>query len=181
MKVIRHFIFATLLSLGILSVTFAQNIILTQAHETGIYNKGEKIRVTVFLNDKSYDSITVRIWKNFSKQHFQKRVRYLGDTLVIFNDKINSPGSVIFEVTTKSDTASIGSIVDPDKFISGTKRPKDFDEFWELEKRKLRQLPMDVKAIQINEIEKSYVCSDMEINCTGSTPARGYFAGFSQA
>ncbi len=45
----------------------------------------EKRSGNCFLKDKSYDSITVKIWGNFSKQHFQKRVSYQGDSLVIFN------------------------------------------------------------------------------------------------
>jgi cephalosporin-C deacetylase-like acetyl esterase len=35
---------------------------------------------------------------------------------------------------------------------------------------------MHIKSTPVEDIEKGYECSDIEINCTGPKPARGYFA-----
>ena len=173
MKATRTSILITFLLFGRLHVVSAQNIIVRQSHEDGVYRKNEKSRATVFLNGSKDDSVLVTIWKNFSKQKIQKKMRYSGDTLVFFNDTLHGPGSVIFEVHTTSDSVSIGSIVQPGDYTPGTKRPKDFDEYWQGEKRKLQQLPMQVKAVPLNETDSGYICQNVEINCTGPKPARG--------
>ena len=66
------------------SFVSAQNIILKQKNENGIYKSGEKIRVTLFLNDKTTDSVTVKIKQNFSKDIIRK-LSYTGDSLDIFS------------------------------------------------------------------------------------------------
>jgi len=176
MTVIRFVSLIAFFLFGLQQVLSAQNIIARQSHENGVYKKNEKIRATVFLNGSTDDSVLVTIWKDFSKQRIQKKLKYTGDTMVFFNETLHSPGSIIFEIHTKSDSASIGSIVQPDRFTPGTKRPKDFDEYWQEEKRKLRQLPMLVKAVPLKATDNGYVCQNVEINCTGPKPARGYFA-----
>ena len=37
-------------------------------------------------------------------------------------------------------------------------------------------MPTEVKTVPVKVNEAGYVCSDIEINCTGPKPARGYFA-----
>jgi cephalosporin-C deacetylase-like acetyl esterase len=173
----KQFLLTVFLLAGICFVSPAQNIILKQTHEqTGVYKIGERIRVTLFLKDRITDTVSVKIWKNLGKQVIQKKVKFTGDTLVIFDGTISSPGSVIFEARTKTGFASIGSLVDPYKFKPGTKMPKDFYAYWKREKKELRDLPMKVKEVPVNGIEKGYVCYNTEINCTGPKPARGYFA-----
>ena len=176
MKTILQLILFAILSASFITIAQGQNIVLKQVHETGIYKKGQKIRVTLFLKDHSVDSVSVKIRKNHSDQVSEQKFRFTGDTLQIFNETLNEPSAVIFEASTKTETASIGSIVDPAQFKPGTLRPKDFDQFWNTEKKALRALPMDVKRTEIKENEKGFSCFDIEINCTGPKPARGYFA-----
>ena len=64
----------------------------------------------------------------------------------------------------------------PDKFQPGTTRPKDFDKYWKKEKKALRDLPMKIKSEPVENVEEGFMCFDVEINCTGPKPARGYFA-----
>jgi len=173
----KQFLLTVFLLAGICFVLPAQNIILKQTHElTGIYKKGERIRVTLFLKDRIPDAVDIKIWKNFYKQVIWEKIRFLSDTLVIFNGTLTSPGSIIFEASTNTESVSIGSLVDPYKLKPGTKIPKDFDAYWQREKKKLRDLPMTLKKVPVSEIEKGYVCYNTEINCTGPKPARGYFA-----
>jgi cephalosporin-C deacetylase-like acetyl esterase len=175
-RTIRQFWLSLLLLFYFSAASWARGIGLNQSHENGIYKKGDRIRVTLFLNGSPDDSLSVRIWENFSKEVIQKKIWYTGDTVVIYDKAFRTKGSVIFEVATKSERVSIGSIVEPGKFTPGTKRPNDFNKFWKGEKRKLKDLPMDVKAVPLKQTEKGYLCTDVEINCTGPKPARGYFA-----
>ena len=176
MKPISKFLFIVIFSICLLTTATGQNIELRQSNESGIYKKGQKVRVTLFLKDRATDSVTVKIRRNHSEQLSEQKIKFISDTLLIFNETMNEPSSVIFEASTKAETASIGLIVDPDKFMPGTNRPKDFDQFWKNEKKALRALPMDAKKVSVKENGNGFNCFDMEINCTGPKPARGYFA-----
>lgn len=165
-----------LLFLSIFSFSQAQSIVLKQTHESGIYKKGETVRVTLFLNDQSEDTVTFKMIENFRNLIVQKKLKFTGDTMVIFDQSFGKPASVIFEVSTTTESASIGSIIDPEKFKPGTRRPNDLKTFWKCEKNTLRKLPIEVKAIPVKGIEKGYLCLNMEISCTGPKPASGYLA-----
>src|SRR5674476_561480 len=176
MKTIFQLLLATILSSCIFTIAQGQNIELKQTNESGIYKTGQKVLVTLFLKDHATDSVSVKIRRNHREQLSEQKFKFIGDTLLIFNETMNAPSSIIFEAGTKSETASIGLIVDPERFMPSTKRPKDFDQFWRNEKKALRALPIDVKEVSVRESGNGYNCFDMEINCTGPKPARGYFA-----
>jgi cephalosporin-C deacetylase len=176
MKSTLHFLLLALLSTFLFTTIQGQNIVLKQTNETGIYKKGERIRVTLFLKASVDDSVSVKIRRNYSDQISLRKVKFMGDSLLIFNETMNEPSSVIFEASTKTETASIGLLVEPEKFKPGTPRPEDFDRYWKEEKKTLRALPVTIKRVPVKESETGYSCSDMEISCTGPKPVRGYFA-----
>ncbi len=163
------------LSFCIHSFLFGQRPILKQTNQSGIYKSGDKICVTLFLNNKETDSVSVKIQHNFGKQ-LLKKLKYSNDTLVIFNEIAKEPATYIFEANSKTESGSIGLIVDPEKFTPGTDRPVDFEQYWNTQKKALRALAMSVKCNPVKNIAAGYVCSDIEINCTGIKPSRGYFA-----
>lgn len=176
MKVIKCLLLTGYLLVGLFFISMGQTIILRQTNETGIYKRGEKVRVTLLLKDKTTDSVLIKTRKDFSNQLTQKKFKYEGDTLLVFSETFSEPTTYIFEASTKTESGSIGLIVAPDEFKPGTTRPKDFDKFWEGEKKALRALPMSVKTVPVKDITSGYQCSDVEINCTGPKPVRGYFA-----
>ena len=176
MKTLCRLLLTSFFSTCLLIIAMGQNVLLRQTNETGIYKKGEKIRVTLFLKDHSTDSVTIKIRKNHSEQVSQRTEKFVGDTILVFDEILNEPSSVIFEANTKTETASIGLIVAPEMIQPGTKRPKDFDQFWKAEKKAIRALPMNVKKIAVKKSGNGYSCFDMEINCKGPKPARGYYA-----
>ena len=175
MKTNHFFISALIFTFCLCPTLSAQNIILKQTNESGIYKSGDKIRVTLFLNEKTTDSVTVKIQQNFSKETFQK-LRNTGDSLVIFSEALHEPTTLVFEATTKTKSGSIGLIVDPEKYKPSTVRPADFEKYWDSQKKELRTLPLTVKSVPVKNTPAGYSCVDMELNCTGPKPARGYFA-----
>lgn len=128
------------------------------------------------MNEAKTDSITIKLRENYISQISSQKVKYSDDTLLIFNRSFQKPPSVIFEVISEGKSASTGLVVAPEQFQPGTTRPKDFDKYWKKEKKYLRSLVMEVKSNPVEIAEAGYVCSDVEINCTGPKPARGYFA-----
>ena len=176
MKHLRFIFQTTVLSLCISTFTSGQNIILRQNHENGIYHSGDNVRVTLFLSDKSTTAVSLKIQKNFGKQ-IENQLAYSGDTLVVFNQVLNEPTNLVFTAKAPYDSGSIGLIVDPEKFTPSTKRPKDFEAFWDTQKKALRALPLEVKYFPVTKnIPEGYKCFDVEINSLGPRPARGYFA-----
>ena len=161
---------------GLVNFSIAQNIVITQSNESGIYNKGDLIEVTVLLTEIEADSVTLITRKNFNIQAKKVKLKYSGEKLELFNGSFSEPTSMVFEVHANGEFASTGLVVDPENFQTGTRRPKDFDKFWKQEKKTLRSLPMEVKAKHVENPEEGFQCSDIEINCTGPKPARGYFA-----
>lgn len=176
MKTIQRLLLSFLIITGFIPNSFGQNIILKQSNESGIYKKGEQIQVTVFLNEIKSDSITVKTRENYSDRISTQKIKYSGEPLLFYSGSFQKPTSLIFDIIVDKNTASTGLVVDPEHFQPGTSRPKDFDKFWKQEKKALRALPMEVKNTPVNDFEPGYSCSDIEINCTGPKPARGYFA-----
>jgi cephalosporin-C deacetylase len=157
-------------------LSFGQSIVLTQSNETGIYKKGEKIQVTVTIKDSVSDSLSVEVRKNFVWECKSYKLKYTGNPIVLLSETFNEPTSLIFEVRLKDQFASTGLVVDPENFIPALKRPDDFNRFWKNEKKTLRALPMHVKIEKVNNTDSGFVCSNIELNCSGTKPARGYFA-----
>jgi len=175
MKTIQHLLRTTFLLFGIISISFGQTIQLTQSKESGVYKSGEKLTISAVWNKVDLDSISIKILKNHQELK-QEKIKVTGDTFVVFEKVVQEPASWIVEVSWGEERASIGAVVDPGKFQPGTKRPSDMDKYWKAEKKILRALPMEVKTVSEEEVGKGFSCKDIELNCTGPKPARGYFA-----
>lgn len=156
-------------------VAQSQQIILFQNHENGIYKSGDKVRIVALLQDKSTDSLTLKIQTNFTKWT-SERIKYTGDSMVIFEKTLDKTSTLVFELASENESGSIGLICNPDKFIPGTQRPKDFDRFWKNQIKNQRLLPFQVLQKPVSVTNNGYCCYDMELNSTASKPARGYFA-----
>ena len=69
-------------------------------------------------------------------------------------------------------------LVDPEELKPGAKCPKDFEQYWNNLKKNQDALPWDIKKSEVmgTESDKGYSCEDVEVNCLGPKPVRGYFA-----
>ena len=176
MKSICSLLIACFFSTAFHAVVIGQNLTLKQTNESGVYKKGERIKVTLFSKKPCSDSIDIQILKNFEFHSLHKKVKCTADSLVIFEEESCKPSSMIFEASSKNESASIGLIVDPEKFEPVTKHPADFESFWEKEKSTLRAVAIKTQIKAVPGTEAGFQCFDVEINCTGPQPARGYFA-----
>ncbi|MGE5395586.1 MAG: acetylxylan esterase [Candidatus Saccharibacteria bacterium] len=149
---------------------------LKQFNESGIYKKGEKIRVYAYTPKASKDSVKVVVLFNNNHVIYKKAFMPAADSVLIYETVAGKPGSYIVEARVNDHKKAIGMIVDPQKLRPGTKLPKGFDAYWEKEKKNLHALPIKAKLKEVENTEKGYVCYDTELNCTGPKPARGYFA-----
>jgi len=154
----------------------AQTFTLKQTRENGVYKSGEKIMVTLVPDTESVDSVFIKVLKNNNQLLFEKSVLLSADPMIVFEAAFKEPCSVMLEAKQKEKKQLLGLIVSPKKLLPGTECPKDLAAYWDQEKQTLNSLLMEVKTKKIEINEPGYECRDMEINCTGPKPARGYFA-----
>lgn len=158
-------------------ISSGQELKLKQTIKSGVYKKGQTI--TVKASTENYvDSLHIRVLKNNNQLLFQKDIMTGQDSLLIYEGTFTDPCSIIVEARMKRVSASTGMLVAPEKLRPGAKCPGDFESFWKNQKKNLSVLPLDIKtaAVMGTESDKGYSCEDIEINCTGPKPARGYFA-----
>ncbi len=161
---------------GFVSFAQIQTLDLKQSNKTGIYKKGEKIRVMAIVPNHTNDSLKIVVRRNNDQIISKKSFLPEADSLLIYEGSSSKPCSFIVEVRLKDQKNAIGMVVDPLKLKPGTKAPKDFKAYWEMEKKNLKALPLEVKFGKNESAEYEFVCFDTEINCTGPKSARGYFA-----
>jgi cephalosporin-C deacetylase-like acetyl esterase len=149
---------------------------LKQTEPSGLYKKGEKIRVYAFVPTPVSDSLKVIVRMNNDHVIYKKSFLPVKDSILVYEGKTGKPASYIVEARLNERKQAIGMLVDPQKLKPGTRLPKDFDAYWKKEKQTLHALPMQAKLKEVETAEKGYVCYDAELNCTGPKPARGYFA-----
>jgi len=159
-------------------IALSQDIILKQTNASGIYKKGEKITMTAFVGSHKGDSISIRVLKNNNQVLQKKSFIIASDSITLFDGSFGEPCSIIAEVKSKSATPSLGAIIDSEDLKPGAKIPSDFKSYWDAQKRSLNTLPFDVKSTPVEDIkiDPGYSCVNIEINCLGPKPARGYFA-----
>jgi len=135
MKILRRLLLISVFLIGLLSLVTGQNIVLKQSNESGVYKKGQVVRVVLHLKNQGIDSVSILIRKNFVELLRKAKVKFPGDSLMILEESFKEPTTLIFEASAKNETASIGAIIEPNKYKPATKRPEDFDNFWKAEKK----------------------------------------------
>jgi len=178
MKRDRYTIFLILLLSASSLIANSQNITLKQTIKSGIYARDQKIAVMVFTEMPLTDTLHIKVLKNNNQVILQKDVLSVTDSLMIFEGSFREPCSVIVEAGTQKERASLGMLVEPEKLKPGARRPKDFESYWSGLKRSLSEMPLELKRTIVlgTESDKGYSCEDIEINCPGPKPVRGYFS-----
>jgi cephalosporin-C deacetylase len=159
-------------------IVLSQDITLKQTSKSGIYRNGQKITVKAFAENLAGDTLHIKVFKNNNQLLNQKTIIIGKDSLMVYEGSFKEPCSIIIETRSKGETASLGMLVEPEKLKPGAKCPKDFDAYWDNLKKSLNALPWDIKTAVIlgTESDYGYSCEDIEVNCLGPKPVRGYFA-----
>lgn len=172
---LRQF-FLFFLFVSLCSPAISQQVEIRQTSSTGIYHAGEPVRVNLFLQDIEVDSIHIKIDRNYTNSGKWKTVATPQNEMLLYEGSSEKPLAMVFSVKVGEEITSSGLIIDPEELKPATPRPEDFEQFWKNEKEALRKLPMEVKKTPVDTKEPGFICEDVELNCTGPKPARGYFA-----
>jgi cephalosporin-C deacetylase len=176
----KHYLYSifTIALLLLFSIADGQNITLSQVNNSGVYKKGQKIIVKAFAENLEGDTLHISVFKNNTHLIDQKNILIGKDSLQVFEGAFKDPCSIIVEAKSKSESASLGMLVDPEKLVPGAKCPKDFEAYWAKLKKNLNAMPPEIKTAVVlgTDKDQGYFCEDVEINCLGPAPVRGYFA-----
>ena len=168
----------TLILVSLSLVIQSQDIVLKQTSKSGIYTKGQKIIVKAIAESLAGDTLHIKVYKNNIQLLEQKNLIIGADSVLIYEGTSAEPCSIIVEARSKMENASLGMLIDPAKLKPGARCPGDLESYWNKLKKSLNALPLEIKseAVLGTESDKGYSCEDIEINCLGPKPARGYFA-----
>ncbi|NMC38813.1 MAG: acetylxylan esterase [Bacteroidales bacterium] len=153
-----------------------QAVKFVQSDESGLYAVGEMITVRLIGTGELTDSIAIRIIKNNDHIMEVKKILPSGGDIGIFSGSLREPCSLIFEARYKGGLSSLGLMAGAEIIRAGLEAPKDFNSYWKQQKKALRRVPLEIKSEDIisPDIEKDYTCTNIEINCPETNPARGY-------
>jgi sialate O-acetylesterase len=146
---------------------------LFQQKTNGVYQKDEPIQMKFYTDDKNIDSVEVKVITNFQQIQFSK-LKYNGDTLLVYNHGFNTPTSVMVEVRTEKDFVNQGAIVEPTKFTPGLDRPSDILSYWKKQKSKMRKLPWKITKNKVSIENSDFDVYDVSLNCLAGKSATGY-------
>jgi cephalosporin-C deacetylase len=172
LQIVLAFVLLSTVSLRV----FSQQVALTQPNISGIYKAGEAIKVSICINGIKTDSIQLQVDQNYANIEKWEDLPPPGGKKILFEGSFSKPTSMVFKVRTGTDISTTGFVVEPEKLKPATNRPKDFDDYWKAQKKALGALPMNVQEEPVKRTPSNFKCTDVEINCIGPKPARGYFA-----
>ena len=160
------------------ATVFCQQIRLEQKNRSGLYKTGENIEMFAFSDGTVSDSVTITVIQNNKKQIEKKSVLCGNDSLLVFRGSLSIPCTIMLTAKFKGGMVSLGSAVEPERIQPGSMPPKDFKAYWKNQRKALNALPWEVKSTPVkNEtIPETFTVEDIEINCLGPKPARGYMA-----
>ena len=175
----KRFYFTALAFCAITVSAVAQDFHLTINKQSGIYKKGEKAIVTCHVDKTLNDSLTVRISEN-NHQISEQRILPNKAEFTVYEQSYDKNCAVMVEITqADGKTGGAGFVVAPEEFKSGYKEPADLMQYWNNQKALLKALPMQIQMQTLDVPEWAqgkYECKDVEINCLGPAPVRGYMA-----
>jgi cephalosporin-C deacetylase len=156
----------------------ADGFMLKQTNQAGVYKRGERVTVFAYPGHTGGDSLHVRLMKNNSQTIFARDMFCPGDSLLVLDRSFKEACSIIVDVKGAKASSSTGFVIDPGRIKPGATRPHDFKEYWAGQKKALNELPFEVKSIPVEAkyVPEGIICTNIEINCTGPKPARGYYA-----
>lgn len=180
MKKILSFIVAIMALNLAYGQSFLEDVVLSlDKGMEGVYAKGEPVKV--FAEVKQETPALVKIYHNGVFKESHETLLPAGKSEV-FNQSYDESIAIMVRLTNPAqlkDSTTVGAVVAPEGFQAGFEEPADFAEHWAKELKTLRKMKMKVKLTPVEVPGKDgeeYDCFDLEINCVGGVPARGYVA-----
>ena len=143
---------------------------------------GEKLRYTLKWEGKVIKQETIVTTADAAKiEYTSDKAGWLYIAFEVLDadgKQVPNPGSQIRQGPKKNLLYEIGAMFEPDGIIAKPSRPADFEAFWAIERKRLQDLPMDVKLTPLPNAPNADKVDSfaISINCLGRLPVTGYFS-----
>lgn len=173
-----------LASLQAAAESLKDNVSLRINSETGIYAKGDTIRVYADVK-KVPEAELEFLTSDFgdTKRCRVQSVKLVEGENLLFKGTFSTAFHQTYKLTVKGakkeDNANYmtcGIIVSPEEFTPGFEEPADMQDFWKNEIGKMRAEKMKPVLKKEKSPELGIEVYSLEINCVGPRPVRGYIA-----
>ena len=164
--------------------TVCENVKLRVNSETGVYAKGDTVRVWADVKAVPDGPLTFKVmrWCDWDAESETSVTLEAGSTL-LFERVFDESVQYVFELTDgvnpwdfKADYAGnqfAGIVVAPEGFKVGFSEPKDLMKFWRKEIRNMRR-EAPAPVITNDETKDGFRTYHVDINCVGPAPVRAY-------
>jgi len=171
---------------SLFSQTVQENIFLRINSETGIYQKGDTVRVWADVKEVPDIDLFLKVTKWCEYDGKTVPVKLLKGENLVFEGCFDEAVQYIFEITDNQNPDSVsrsgssgnsfaGILVAPEEFKPGYSQPSDFFEFWKKEIRTMRKEKM-VPEVTKDTTKAGVRSYHLDINCVGPAPVRAYVA-----
>jgi len=148
-----------------------------------VYKVGEEVRfvVRVTQDDKPVQEgrLTYVLDDEGPNRLASDAVELSGKPVVI-TGRMDKPGflrcRVALSLKSRAIVATAAAAVSPEKIQPSMPAPDDFDAFWQKQKARLAEVPMDPKLTKVDSPDPAVECFDVQVPCAGGAPVSGYFA-----
>lgn len=181
---------SVLMSLGALAQNLQDQIRLRVEKPDGIYSVGETVRVWADVSEVPEGELTFRVFRNGSLKAVSTEPITLaqGSTLLL-EQSYSEPVHVFLginrgkkPVMKSKDDVFAGFIVNPGDFTPGFDEPADLLKYWNREIKAMRKMKIKAARTEVSDkLPEGISCVEVELNCVGPKPVRGYMAWPSDA
>jgi len=172
------------IALGLQAQSLSESVSFRLNKEGGVYQEGETVKIWADVKSVPADEITFAMFEYGDKpEKLSKTVKLKAGENLVFEGKYDQPTHFVCKLSNGKDNSynpkeivKVGFIVSPESFSPGFTAPVDLDEFWAKEIAGMRKMPIESKVIT-DKSDSKYTIQDVEVNCVGPSPLKGYIAG----
>lgn len=186
----KIFLASVLLFASLKAFCIDGNIRFELNHPDGRYAAGDTVTVTAVPVGEYSSPLEMTIYRNGIRGG-TTQVGPIDRSRVVYRDASDGPVAVMlefrpsgttpadasFDLEPGADALKIGYVIDEGGFEPGFKTPSGLRRYWRRQVRRLRRMPMTVKAVPVGLPDENGIeCFNVEISSIDSIPVRGYLA-----
>lgn len=178
-------IILTIAAIAATMSAFAQNaaeyVTLRTDRPDGIYAVGDSVKVWADLAGMPEKELTMRVYKNGEYKSVSTETLTLKEGAnLVFSGAYGEPCQYMINISdgkaTRTGANNAGFVVAPETAEPGFDEPSDLLSFWNGEIKKMRKMKIKAVETPVEYKKKEIAVKEIEINCVGPAPVRGYMA-----
>ena len=158
---------------------------ITTDRNPPVYHVGEKVTFTLSATHKGQlieaNEVKWFITKDGVLPALQQGKVVLKHGQAVFSGSLNQPGFLQCRVDFASPGESVpgakaGAAIDPREIKPSLPAPEDFNAFWDVQKKLIKETPANVKITPVKSPVEGVECFDVQAECSAGVPFSVYLA-----